>query len=78
METILQKVTVTTNDGRVAKFEIAYDPDRYEGQRAYSGTKYYDMDTFNLGLAKAAKVDFEQVADLFEHPASLCVYKRAA
>ena len=54
MERKIETVTMTTADGRVAKFEIVEDAERFSGRRAYfaGSTKYYEMPVFERGLAK--------------------------
>lgn len=64
-ETIIERVKVTHPDGRTAIFDVCAEPGR--PQRAYlqGSSAYYDIDVFNRGLKKAARVEREQVADVF-------------
>ena len=63
--TIIEKVTVTTNDGRKAVFDVCAEPGRPQRVFVHGSSAYYDIDTFNAGLKKAAKVERTQVADPF-------------
>lgn len=63
-ETVIEEVTVT-RAGKTAVFEICAEPD--QPQRAYIKgiSHYYDIPTFNAGLAKADNFTRRQVADVF-------------
>jgi len=58
METIIETVTVTTQNDKTAVFQIIEDSSRFEGRRAYvkGGTQYYEMPVFEAGLLKAKQV----------------------
>lgn len=64
-ETIIERVTVTTQDGRTATFEVCAEPGRPQRVFLRGSSAYYDVDVFNSGLKKAACVEREQVADVF-------------
>lgn len=78
METIIATWTIETHDGRRAIFDVAYDPEQYEGQRVYARgtTLYYTPEVFQRGIPKAKTAECQQVADLFEHPASVVIDPR--
>ena len=63
--TIIETVTVTTSDGRSAVFDVCAEPGRPQRVFLHGSSAYYDIDTFNAGLKKAAKVERTQIADLF-------------
>ena len=69
--TIIEMVKVTTNDGRSAVFDVCAEPGRQQRVFLHGSSTYYDIDTFNAGLKKAAKVERTQVADLFSTEPSM-------
>ena len=69
--TIIETIKVTTNDGRTATFDVCAEPGRPQRVFVHGSSAYYDIDTFNAGLKKAAKVERTQVADLFSTEPSM-------
>lgn len=64
-ETIIERVTVTDHQGRSATFEVCAEPGRPQRVFLRGSSAYYDIDVFSAGLQKAARVEREQVADVF-------------
>lgn len=73
--TIIEIVKVTTKDGRTAKFDVCAEPGKPQLVFLHGSSAYYDIPTFNSGLAKAAKVEAkverQQIADVFTTEPSL-------
>jgi hypothetical protein len=65
-ETVIEQIDVTTKDGRKATFDVCCEPGQPQRVFAHGTTLYYDIQTFNAGLGKAASFVRRQIADLFE------------
>lgn len=64
-ETIIERVTVTDRQGHTATFEVCAEPGREQRVFVRGSSAYYPVDVFNTGLKNAARVEREQVADVF-------------
>ena len=68
-ETIIEEIDVT-HAGKTTTFEVCHEPGQPQLVYIKGTTRYYDIKTFNAGLAKAESFSRRQIADLFEVPAS--------
>lgn len=68
METLYETISVEVN-GKKQLFDIVADSERWQGLRAYAraGTQYYELSTFERGIARADRVKRHMCGDIFAY-----------